>query len=205
MQKFCHFQEVEQNGIKGIRFKPRKNFLGTPDDPDPEVRNPDNACYCLKNDPRFKCFKSGVIDMKPCKRDTMAPLALSQPHFYEADPSFREAVEGMNPSKEKHEFYMDVHQKFGFPIAMKPKFQLNLVIGRYIDRTWDVIEKMPEEIVWPFLWADDGFAEPSDEMRDAIKFGEDAPKLLTMLGAVVFFVLGGSLLLTALIYFCWSR
>jgi len=198
-------KDVEQNGVKGIRFKARKNFLGTPDDPDPEVRNPDNACYCLKNDPRFKCFKSGVIDMKPCKRDSMAPLALSQPHFFEADQSFRDALEGMNPSKEKHEFYMDVHQKFGFPIAMRPKFQLNMVIGRYIDPTWDVIAKMPDEIVWPFLWAEDGFGAPSDEMRDAIKFGEEAPKLLTMLGAVVFFVLGGTLLLTSLIYFCWSR
>ena len=29
--------------------------------------------------------KSGVMDMKPCKRDSMAPVALSQPHFYNAD------------------------------------------------------------------------------------------------------------------------
>ena len=169
------------------------------------MRNPENSCYCLKNDPRFKCFKSGVINMKACKRDSMAPLALSQPHFYEADQSFLDAIDGMKPSKEKHEFFMDVHQKFGFPIAYRPKFQLNLVIGRHIDPTWNKISKMPDEIVWPFLWSKGGFGEPSDEMRDAIKFGENAAAILTVAGAVMFFVIGSLCLLVSMAFFCWSR
>ena len=39
--------------------------------------------------------------MAPCKRapdmEMGAPIALSFPHFYQADPSFREAVGGLNP------------------------------------------------------------------------------------------------------------
>ena len=62
--------------------------------------NPDNACYCLR-DQGFSCFKSGVLNMAPCKRapdmEMGAPIALSFPHFYQADPSFREAVGGLNP------------------------------------------------------------------------------------------------------------
>ena len=130
-----------QNGVEGIRFVAKENFLGSHSNTSCKFYNPDNACYCLEDEnPSFKCFKSGVMDMKPCKRDSMAPVALSQPHFYNADQSFRDAVEGMRPSKEKHEFFVDVHQKFGFPIAMRPRFQLNLVIGRNIDPTWDVIK-----------------------------------------------------------------
>ena len=60
----------------------------------------------------------------------MAPLALSMPHFYQADQSFRDAIDGMKPEKEKHEFFMDVVPEFGFPLAIRPRFQLNIVINR---------------------------------------------------------------------------
>ena len=56
--------------------------------------------------------------MEPCKREMEAPLALSMPHFYQADPKFLEAVGGLNPEKEKHQFFMDVVPEFGFPLGM---------------------------------------------------------------------------------------
>jgi hypothetical protein len=31
----------------------------------------------------FKCYKSGVYNMGPCKRENPVPLALSYPHFYQ--------------------------------------------------------------------------------------------------------------------------
>ncbi len=75
-------QETEHAGIKTLRFIPPVNALGAHDDPDPARRNPDNECYCLKEE-NFKCFKSGVLNMEPCKRELKAPLALSMPHFYQ--------------------------------------------------------------------------------------------------------------------------
>ena len=57
--------------------------------------------------------------MEPCKRELEAPLALSMPHFYQADPSFLAAVEGLKPEKEKHQFFMDVVPEFGFPLAIR--------------------------------------------------------------------------------------
>ena len=59
-----------------------------------------------------------------------APIALSFPHFYQADQSFRDAVGGLNPEKEKHEFYVDISPEFGFPLAIRPRFQLNAIIQR---------------------------------------------------------------------------
>ena len=67
--------------------------------------------------------------MEPCKRADQAPVALSMPHFYQADPIYRERVGGMTPDKEKHQFYMDVVPQFGFPLAIRPRFQLNVVIS----------------------------------------------------------------------------
>ena len=52
-------------------------------------RNEANSCYCVDG---FACFKSGVLNMAPCKRTPErpmgAPLALSYPHFYQADPHY---------------------------------------------------------------------------------------------------------------------
>ena len=47
-----------QNGVQGIRYVTKKNFLGSHKDPNSEFYNPDNACYCLEDEsPSFKCFK----------------------------------------------------------------------------------------------------------------------------------------------------
>ena len=100
------------------------------DDPDPTRKNTENECYCLQDEsPKFKCLPSGAMYMEPCKREDQAPVALSMPHFYQADPILRERVGGMTPNKEKHQFYMDVVPQFGFPLAIRPRFQLNVVIS----------------------------------------------------------------------------
>ena len=48
-----------------------------------------------------------------------------------------------------------------------------------------VCSKFPEQLVLPFLWAQDGFSEPSTEMAEAIRFGLEAPRKLSMLGTVI--------------------
>ena len=45
-----------------------------------------------------------------------------------------------------------------------------------------VIRNFPDELVLPFLWAQDGFSEPSEEMAEAIKFGLSAPKKISFIG-----------------------
>jgi scavenger receptor class B protein 1 len=107
--------------------------MGSHTDPDPAKHNPDNSCFCLKEE-GFSCFKSGVFNMEPCKRTPElplgAPIALSYPHFYEADQSFLDAVVGLKPVKEDHQFYVDVLPEFGFPLAIRPRFQLNAIIRK---------------------------------------------------------------------------
>lgn len=36
-------------------------------------------------------------------------MFISHPHFYNADPSLVDAVEGLHPSKEQHGLFLDVH------------------------------------------------------------------------------------------------
>lgn len=207
-------EDREYKGLTAHRFIPPSNALGSHRDTDPDLGNPDNQCYCMEDGGRgvskehkFPCFKSGVMNMGPCKASeglpAGAPIALSSPHFYQADPSFREAVVGMEPNKTKHQMFVDIHPRFGYPLAFRPKFQLNAVIRR--DPDIPLMSQFPEELVLPFLWAQDGFGEPSDEMAAAIHKGEFAIDKLPLLGGSVLLVVGGAMLLAALSWAVWRR
>jgi len=197
-------KDVQYGELNSLRFVPPPNALGSADDSDPVMRNTDNKCYCLKG---FDCFKSGVLNMAPCKISENlpagAPIALSYPHFYQADPHYLSAVEGLQPDKEKHEFYVDIAPEFGFPLAIRPRFQLNVVIKR--DQDIEIMRNFNEELVLPFLWAQDGFSAPSEEMSQAIKFGLEAPAKLSLLGGITLIVLGASLVLAALVWLMVTR
>ena len=58
----------------------------------------------------------------------------------QADPWYLDNVEGLKPEKEKHEFYVDISPKFGFPLAIRPKFQLNAIIERDEDNLYQEVK-----------------------------------------------------------------
>ena len=126
-------KDVDHMDLNSFRFIPPPNAMGSPDDPDEDTANPANSCYCLAEQ-GFQCFKSGVLNLAPCKRSPGlpkgAPIALSFPHFYQADQSFLDAVSGLSPQKDKHQFFVDISPEFGFPLAIRPRFQLNVIIKR---------------------------------------------------------------------------
>jgi len=189
-------KHTTHSGILSYRFVPPFNSLGSHTDADPERRNLANSCYCMQ-DEGFSCLKSGVFNLEPCKATTTlprgAPIAISYPHFYQADPSYLAAVSGLAPNKSLHQFYVDIEPTFGFPLAVRPRFQLNAIIRR--DPDIDIMRNVSNELILPFLWAQDGFDEPSSPMASAIHFGLAARDKLPMLVGVVLLVLGGVLLL----------
>ena len=52
-------------------------------------------------------------------------------------------------------------------LFFRPRFQLNMVLFRMPDIR--ELNKLPDELVLPFMWAEDGFGEPSEEMASAIR------------------------------------
>jgi len=189
-------KHTTHSGLLSYRFVPPVNSLGSHTDADPERRNLANSCYCMQ-DEGFSCLKSGVFNLEPCKATPDlprgAPIALSYPHFYQADPSYLAAVSGLAPNKTLHQFYVDIEPTFGFPLAVRPRFQLNAILRR--DPDIDIMRNLSDELILPFLWAQDGFDEPSSPMASAIHFGLAAQDKLPVLVGVVLLVLGGVLLL----------
>jgi len=64
-----------------------------------------------------------------------SPIMLSFPHFYLADPKFREAVEGISPpDPEKHRLYIDVQ-----PVSYKIAPSVPVL---YCERHWNVQSRL---------------------------------------------------------------
>lgn len=60
------------------------------------------TCYCETD---TSCPATGVRDLSTCRN---APIMMSWPHFFLADPSYRQSIVGMNPDPEKHQFFMEL-------------------------------------------------------------------------------------------------
>lgn len=78
---------------------------------------PENACFCSG-----ECVPSGALNISACRYGS--PGFVSLPHFYGADPSYLEAVEGLAPEQEKHEL----------SITLEPVSIYNLEFTIYDDR-----------------------------------------------------------------------
>lgn len=57
----------------------------------------EQACFC-----EGECQPPGVRNLTRCRQG--APVFVSFPHFYKADPSYTAAVDGLAPNKSLHEF-----------------------------------------------------------------------------------------------------
>lgn len=112
-------REVTMDGYEAIEFGVQKNFLY-----EPSV-NPDNACYCKDEG---DCLPRGLVSIAPCYYDI--PMTLSQPHFYNADPSLVEQVTGLAPSKSLHDLNFTLHKRLGLPIKANLRIQVNLDVGQ---------------------------------------------------------------------------
>lgn len=82
------------HGFKAVKFEGvRETF-------DNGTLHPEQRCYC----PNGKChWRSGMRDVSSC---VGAPIFISFPHFYAADPSYLELVDGLQPHRHLHSFYM---------------------------------------------------------------------------------------------------
>ncbi|XP_036777686.1 scavenger receptor class B member 1 isoform X1 [Manis pentadactyla] len=101
---------------------------------------PPNEGFC-------PCLESGIQNVSTCRFS--APLFLSHPHFYNADPVLAEAVLGLHPNPEEHSLFLDVHPVTGIPMNCSVKLQLSLYVKaiKGIGQTGRI-----QPVVLPLLW-----------------------------------------------------
>ena len=71
-----------------------------------------NSCYCQKDKigsvfTNKTCPPIGIFNTSTCNFGM--PMLTSFPHFYLGDKSLIEQIDGLNPQKELHESYIDLH------------------------------------------------------------------------------------------------
>ncbi|XP_062814626.1 scavenger receptor class B member 1 isoform X2 [Anolis carolinensis] len=111
---------------------------------------PPNEGFC-------PCLQSGIQNVSSCRLN--APVFLSHPHFFNADPALLEAVGGLHPNKEEHELFLDLHPMTGIPMQCSIKLQLNIFTKQVpgILQTGRV-----KPVVLPLIWfAESGEVEGS--------------------------------------------
>ena len=94
-------KEITSVGLPGYRFVPRNDVFKSP------ISEPANSCYC-DDEPLCNHIGDGMFAVPKCQMG--APIVLSWPHFLNANSSFIDAVGGIRPDKDEHEFYFDVQQ-----------------------------------------------------------------------------------------------
>ncbi|XP_049767378.1 scavenger receptor class B member 1-like [Schistocerca cancellata] len=109
--------------------------------------DPRNKCFCRNG----HCLQEGLIDVTDCYYGF--PIAVSYPHFYKADKSLIEGVEGIHPDPEKHESRFLIQPDAGLPVEVKVRFQINMAMG---DVSSFRSVRQFSNMVIPMLWTEVG-------------------------------------------------
>ncbi|XP_055707249.1 scavenger receptor class B member 1 isoform X1 [Phlebotomus papatasi] len=178
-------KEVDtRNNVPGYRFTPTEDVFASVE------KNPDNMCYCPAGPP---CAPHGFFNVSACQFDS--PILLSFPHFYMADQSYREAVEGISPpEKEKHQLYIDVQPEMGTALRARARIQINLAVSQVVDIKQ--VANFPD-IVFPILWFEEGIDGLPDEVTDLMLMANTLPPKAQLGLMIALYALGAFLLVMA--------
>uniref|UniRef100_U5EUH2 Putative plasma membrane glycoprotein cd36 n=1 Tax=Corethrella appendiculata TaxID=1370023 RepID=U5EUH2_9DIPT len=164
-------QEVEVEGVLGYKYTGGARTV------DNGSLYPENSCfYPGENVP------SGVLNISSCRFGT--PVFMSFPHFYNADPYYVNQVDGLNPTKEKHEFSLTLEPYTGIALDVAARFQLNVLIqpDTHISLYEDV-----QKIFLPVLWFEQRVTMTKD-VADEISVALSVPIYGQMIGVVILII-----------------
>lgn len=134
---------AKKDGIDVGIYTPAEHMFD-PSDPDYET------CYCTSDE---GCPVKGVQSISPCQFG--APIYISLPHFYNGDQSLLDAVEGLNPNKEKHETFLKIQPRLGVPLEARARVQINLKVEQ---SSIAAVRQFPS-IMYPVMWLEEGVDE----------------------------------------------
>lgn len=175
---------VSRYGVEGYRFYGDDSVF------DNGTKYPEKRCFCSKTQligttdipaSTEECVPSGVRSISKCRFG--APVFVSFPHFYKADPSYLLNVEGLNPSQNLHEFYIAVEPHTGIPLDVKARMQINVLLRPYENSK--LFKDVPRVMV-PILWFTQS-AELTPSLADLVKLLLKLPTI----GLTTFFGLAG--------------
>nr|CAD7605788.1 unnamed protein product [Timema genevievae] len=131
--------ELETMGITGSKFEADASIF------DNGTLYPSQTCYTTG-----ESVYSGVMNISTCKWG--APAFISYPHFYLADKSYLDAVEGLSPSSKDHNFYFAVEPEMGVPLQVRARMQINILVDPYTGSNIPLFKNLPNRVFLPAMW-----------------------------------------------------
>lgn len=147
----------------------------------------------------YKCFShgeslpSGVMNVSSCRYG--APVFISFPHYYAADPYYLQFVDGLKPEKEKHEFYITMEPDTAIPIEVGARLQLNVMVQPSPNIA--LFQEAPT-LFFPALWFEQQVRIP-EEMLDDLMVAASMP-IIGYICTGILFTIGVILLISR--YWC---
>lgn len=108
--------------IDGVKFVGDERVF------DGGVKYKSSSCYCTSSPDDCPDLPYGVQNVSDCKFG--APAFMSYPHFYLADPSYLQKIDGLSPNREEHEFSIAMEPVMGIPLQTRARLQLNLLLQK---------------------------------------------------------------------------
>lgn len=133
------------NGIPTYRFQIPSNFFTTTPD--------ENSCFCPKESNDIasrRCPPAGTFNVSTCRFGS--PMLVSFPHFYSADESLFEEIDGLTPKPEHGESYIDLHQRLGLTVSARLKLQLNLDVRKAVGVPF--ANHLKDGTIMPLIWTE---------------------------------------------------
>uniref|UniRef100_A0A182W0M9 Scavenger receptor class B n=1 Tax=Anopheles minimus TaxID=112268 RepID=A0A182W0M9_9DIPT len=161
-------EEVTIHGQKAYKYSGDRRAI------DNGTLYPETACFSAG-----EIVPSGVLNISSCRFGT--PVFVSFPHYYGADPFYLDQVEGLNPSKEKHQFYMSLEPTTSVPLDVAARLQLNIMIEPYehINLFSEV-----QRVFLPVLWFEQHVLMPA-ELAGEIGQALIIPSIVRLCGIIM--------------------
>lgn len=140
-------------------------------------------------------WPNGVFTLAPCKFN--APIFVSMPHFLDADPHFRAHVDGLEPRRDRHEFYVDVEPRTGSPIDLAARVQLNVAISKPPGL---IRFRHIPEIMFPVFWQELSVNLTSKPVIEQLELAAKGAQEANIMIAYSFFILGSAVLITTILF-----
>ncbi|TRY75716.1 hypothetical protein TCAL_08673 [Tigriopus californicus] len=134
------------DGIQTYRYVVQPDYLAN------RTVRASNWCFNPENE-----VPSGVYNATACRQG--APVFMSQPHFYQADPYYAAQVDGLRPQADRHETAFELEPQTGVPLTVKARFQVNFHLQPVPQVA--LFKSIKTDLFFPVMWTEThvGFQE----------------------------------------------
>ncbi|XP_024868655.1 lysosome membrane protein 2-like [Temnothorax curvispinosus] len=188
---FYFTEQVITYGMPSLRYK------FTPDAYN--FSNKQNECFCQKVHGTRVCPPTGLFNMSACSFGS--PLLSSFPHFYGADKSLLDQIDGLNPRQEDHESFVDLHPRLAVAMAGWSRLQVNLEVRRAIGVPF--LGNLKDGTILPLIWLEVGTDEVPEQVLEVLQsahFTAANVEMAAQWGSLIAMILS----LTAMIACLWK-